>query len=43
AEAVAHAARAGTEGPDALPARAAPLLDLTAEHHARRPHKLFTT
>ncbi|MFF4765669.1 urease accessory protein UreF [Streptomyces sp. NPDC001255] len=43
AEAVAHAARARTEGPDALPARAAPLLDLAAEHHARRPHKLFTT
>ncbi|WKU43688.1 urease accessory UreF family protein [Streptomyces sp. VNUA116] len=37
------AARAAVEGPDALPASAAPLLDITAELHASWPVRLFAS
>ncbi|MGK5729781.1 urease accessory protein UreF [Streptomyces sp. URMC 124] len=37
------AARAAVEGEDALPAAAAPLLDITAEHHATWPVRLFAS
>ncbi|QLE70875.1 urease accessory protein UreF [Streptomyces rectiverticillatus] len=43
AAATASAARASAEGPDALPAAAAPLLDITAEQHAAWPVRLFAS
>jgi urease accessory protein len=43
AEASLAAAAALTEGPDALPAASAPLLDLGAEHHATWPVRLFAS
>ncbi|MEU5218589.1 urease accessory UreF family protein [Streptomyces sp. NPDC020807] len=39
----ARAAEAAREGVDALPAASAPLLDLTAEHHAAWPVRLFAS
>ncbi|MEU8548062.1 urease accessory UreF family protein [Streptomyces roseoverticillatus] len=41
--AAAAASRAALEGPDALPASAAPLLDITAELHAAWPVRLFAS
>ncbi|WNI14184.1 urease accessory protein UreF [Actinacidiphila sp. ITFR-21] len=43
AAARAAAARAMTEGPAALPAVSAPLLDIAAEHHATWPVRLFAS
>ncbi|MCC3777817.1 urease accessory protein UreF, partial [Streptomyces sp. UNOB3_S3] len=43
ASAAEAAGRALTEGPDALPAGSAPLLDITAEQHAGWPVRLFAT
>ncbi|MEU6661534.1 urease accessory UreF family protein [Streptomyces sp. NPDC046821] len=37
------AARFATEGVDALPSASAPLLDITAEHHAAWPVRLFAS
>lgn len=42
-EAVAAAHRAVREGPGALPAASAPLLDITAEAHAAWPVRLFAS
>ncbi|CAM5281769.1 urease accessory protein UreF [Streptomyces abikoensis] len=41
--AAAAAARAAAEGPETLPAAAAPLLDITSELHAAWPVRLFTS
>ncbi|MEV0600041.1 urease accessory UreF family protein [Streptomyces sp. NPDC050315] len=43
AEAVAAAARVPQDGTGALPARSAPLLDITAEQHAAWPVRLFAS
>ncbi|MFE5868909.1 urease accessory protein UreF [Streptomyces roseifaciens] len=43
AAATSAAHRAATEGPDALPAPSAPLLDITAELHAAWPVRLFAS
>ncbi|WP_030608350.1 urease accessory protein UreF [Streptomyces sclerotialus] len=43
AEATAAAARVPLEGTAALPARSAPLLDITAEQHAAWPVRLFAS
>ncbi|MEV5242532.1 hypothetical protein AB0K89_26020, partial [Streptomyces cinnamoneus] len=43
ASAAEAAGRALVEGPDALPAPSAPLLDITAEQHAAWPVRLFAT
>ncbi|WP_306329335.1 urease accessory UreF family protein, partial [Streptomyces venezuelae] len=42
-EVAAAAADAARRGVDALPAASAPLLDLTAEQHARWPVRLFAS
>ncbi|MGP4114595.1 urease accessory protein UreF [Streptomyces sp. 4N509B] len=39
----AHATEAARDGPDALPAASAPLLDLTAQQHATWPVRLFAS
>ncbi|MFG3353276.1 urease accessory protein UreF [Streptomyces sp. NPDC048001] len=42
-EVAARAAAAGRQGPEALPAASAPLLDITAEDHASWPVRLFAS
>ncbi|MFH9136716.1 urease accessory protein UreF [Streptomyces sp. NPDC017524] len=43
AAATASAQRVPGEGVDALPAASAPLLDISAQHHAPRPARLFAS